>query len=247
MNLTPHISQAVTAGKRPCLCSYCSVREICLPAQLNAFEMVAADQIVHLRKTIKKGNRLFRASMKFHAIYTIRSGFFKTTLNTVHGDVHLLNFHMKGDSMGLDGIAFSRYQSDAVALEDSEVCVIPFDEIEQLSRNSPSFQRHFLQRLSQEIVREHQGLRLLSQLTALQRVAGFVHTMSHRLHAQGFSRHELLLRMTRIEMAQHLGLTQETVCRTLTKLCNSGVLSINRRHLHILNMPALDRMTGNQV
>jgi len=214
---------------------------------MNEFEVEAANRIVQLRKTIKKGNRLFKTGMKFHAIFTIRSGFFKTTLNSAQGDVQLLSFHMKGDSLGWDGMAFEHYQSDAVALEDSEVCVIPMHEIEQLSRISPVFQRHFLQRLSQEMVREHHAFRLMYQLTALQRVSGFIQSLSQRLHARGFSRYHLLLRMTRIEMAQYLGLTQETVCRTLTKLSGTGVLSINQRHLHILNMPALERITGHQV
>ena len=229
----------------PYRCANCHARVVCLPAHLNEFELEAVHQIVQLRKSIKKGSRLFRAGMKFHAIYTVRAGFFKTSLHSAQGDVQLLGFHMKGDSMGLDGMATERYQSDAIALEDSEVCVIPFQDIEQLSRISPAFQRHFLQRLSQEIVREHQGSRMLSHMTALQRVAGFIQGLSQRLHACGFSRHDVLLRMTRIDMGQFLGLTQETVCRTLTKLAGNGVVAIDRRHLRILNMAALERITSS--
>lgn len=188
MNLTPIISKAFVASTHPNHCDHCNACDVCLPAHMNEFEMEAANRIVQLRKTIKKGNRLFKTGMKFHAIYTIRSGFFKTTLNSAQGHIQLLSFHMKGDSLGWDGMAFELYQSDAVAL------------------------------------------------------VGF--GLSQRLHARGFSRYDLLLRMTRIEMAQYLGLTQETVCRTLTKLSGTGVLSINQRHLHILNMPALERITG---
>ena len=219
----------------------------CLSAKMNEAELEAANSIVQLRKTIKKGSRLYKVGMGFHAVYAIRSGFFKTTSSKQDGKVYLIDFYMQGDRLGLDGISHGKHLSDAVALEDSEVCVIPFYEIEKLSRVSTSYQRHFLQTLSKDIFRENDNQRLLSQMSAVERVATFIQNLMRKSRTRGFSRSEILLRMTRVEMAQYLGLTQETICRTLTKLVETGVIRINQRHLQVLNDAALERITGISI
>ncbi len=223
-------------------CTNCRSRTFCLPENLNELELKDANQLVQLRKRIKKGNHLFQTGMKFHAVYTIRTGFFKTTTHTANGKIQLLRFHMNGESMGLDGIAYQQYQSNSVALEDSEVCVIPFNEIEKLSRNSVAFQRHFHHRLSVEIVRENRELAMREKLSALERVARFILNLSDRYSSRGFSKFELILRMSRIEIGHHLGLTQETVCRAFSKLITSGIISLKNRELKIVNTLALEKL-----
>jgi len=76
-------------------------------------------------------------------VYAARSGFFKTKLLLEDGREQVTGFHMAGELMGMDGIGTERHTCDAVALEDSEVCIIPFERLESLSREMEALQRHF--------------------------------------------------------------------------------------------------------
>jgi len=236
--------EETTHSKVKISCANCHARAFCLPKNISDYEVERINRLVQMRRTIKKGSKLIKAHMPFHAIYAIRTGFFKTTLRAEGGQEHLVGFQMVGDCLGLDGIAKQEHVADVTALEDSDICVLPYNEIENLSRVSPAFQRHFIQILSQEIVRENYNLLMLSQMSAEERVAHFIQNLTHRLRDRGFSCSEVLLRMTRVEMGQYLGLQLETISRTLSKLSKNGVLDIQQRHLRILDKGALERITG---
>jgi len=91
-------------------------------------------------------------------------------------------------------------------------------------------------------VREHGVMLLLGGMRAEERVAAFLLNLVQRLHARGFSRSELVLRMTREEIGSYLGLKLETVSRTFSKLAEDGVIEVRSRHLRILNADALHAM-----
>jgi CRP/FNR family transcriptional regulator len=146
---------------------------------------------------------------------------------------------MAGEVIGLDGIVNDRHACDAVALEDAEVCVMPFDRIEELSRDINALQHHVLKIMSREIVREHGVMLLLGSMRAEERLAAFLLNLVQRLHARGFSRSELVLRMTREEIGSYLGLKLETVSRTFSKFAEEGIIEVHQRHVHILNAEAL--------
>src|SRR6476620_7613229 len=141
-------------------CSNCSLRELCLPIGLSPEEMSKLDDLVFVRRPVKRGEHLFRVGEPFDSLYAARSGFFKTKLLLEDGRDQVTGFHMAGELMGMDGIGTERHTCDAVALEDSEVCVIPFERLEGLSREMEALQRHFHKVMSREIVREH-GVMLL--------------------------------------------------------------------------------------
>jgi CRP/FNR family transcriptional regulator len=151
---------------------------------------------------------------------------------------------MAGEIMGLDGIVHEHHTCDAVALEDAEVCVIPFGRIEELSREVPALQRHVHQIMSREIVRENGVMLLLGSMRAEERLAVFLLNLVQRLHARGFSRSEVLLRMTREEIGSYLGLKLETISRTLSKFMEDGILDVQQRQLRILDADALERIVN---
>lgn len=115
-------------------CSSCNLRELCLPVGLNNEELGKLDSLIAGRRRIKRGATLYKSGDPFTAIYAIRTGFFKTEVNTPDGREQVTGFQMMGEIMGLDGIVQDQHSCDAIALEDSEVCIMPFDRIEELSR-----------------------------------------------------------------------------------------------------------------
>ncbi len=228
-------------------CSNCNLRELCMPVLLNEVELQRIDEVVATRRPIKRGATLFRSGDKFTSLYAIRTGFFKTTVATDDGREQVTGFQMAGEVIGLDGIVNEYHHCDAVALEDAEVCVMPFDRLEELSREVNALQHHVHKIMSREIVREHGVMLLLGSMRAEERVAAFLLNLVKRLHARGFSRSELVLRMTREEIGSYLGLKLETVSRTFSKFAEDGIVEVKQRHLRIVDADALERIVNPQV
>ena len=220
-------------------CSNCNLRELCMPMDLTADELDRIDAVVGVRRKVKRGATLFRNGEKFTSLYAIRTGFFKTCLIAEDGRDQVTGFQMAGEVIGLDGIVNDRHACDAVALEDAEVCVMPFDRIEELSRDINALQHHVHKIMSREIVREHGVMLLLGSMRAEERLAAFLLNLVQRLHARGFSRSELVLRMTREEIGSYLGLKLETVSRTFSKFAEEGIIEVHQRHVHIIDADAL--------
>lgn len=225
-------------------CSNCNLRELCLPLGLNAQEIDKLETVISTRKRIKRGSALFSAGEKFTSLYAVRSGFFKTRITTADGRDQVTGFQMTGEIIGLDGIVSDRHSCDAIALEDAEVCVMPFDQVEELSREFTTLQHHIHKIMSREIVRDHSVMLLLGSMRAEERLAAFLLNLVQRLHARGFSQSELVLRMTREEIGSYLGMKLETVSRTFSKFVEEGIIEVKQRYVHIKNTEALRQIVN---
>ncbi len=218
-----------------------------MPLGLNESEMERVDEVVATRRKVARGENLFRNGDKFNALFAIRTGFFKTRISAEDGRDQVTGFQMAGEIIGLDGIVSDHHTCDAVALEDAEVCVMPFDRIEELSREITSLQRHVHKIMSREIVRENGVMLLLGSMRAEERLAAFLLNLVQRLHARGFSQSELVLRMTREEIGSYLGLKLETVSRTFSKFVEEGIVEVKQRHVRILNADGLKLIVNAQT
>jgi len=215
-----------------------------MPLGLSAQELQRIDELVATRRKVRRGSALFRSGDAFDSLYAVRTGFFKSSSIAEDGREQVTGFQMAGEIIGLDGIVADAHTCDAVALEDAEVCVMPFDRVAELSREVPALQRHVHRIMSREIVREHGVMLLLGTMRAEERLAAFLLNLVQRLHARGFSRSELVLRMTREEIGSYLGLKLETVSRTFSKLADDGIIEVRHRHLSILDAQALTRLAN---
>lgn len=227
-------------------CSNCNLRELCLPLGLNEHELEKLDELVSARKRMKRGDHLYHAGQAFDSIYAIRSGFFKTDVLIEDGRDQVTGFQMTGELLGLDGISSESHTCNAVALEDSEVCVIPFSHLEGLSREIHALQHHFHKVMSREIVRDHGVMMLLGTMRAEERLATFLLNLSQRFTARGFSPAEFNLRMTREEIGSYLGLKLETVSRAFSRFNEEGLIAVQQRHIRILNTPGLKKLMTHQ-
>ena len=245
--ITPVGAAALNPHTIKVACSNCNLRELCMPLGLSATELDKIDDVVASRRKVKRGATLFRNGEKFTSLFAIRTGFFKTCVASEDGRDQVTGFQMAGEIVGLDGIVNDHHTCDAVALEDAEVCVMPFDRIEELSREVNSLQRHVHKIMSREIVRENGVMLLLGSMRAEERLAAFLLNLVQRLHARGFSQSELVLRMTREEIGSYLGLKLETVSRTFSKFVEDGIVEVKQRHVRILNTEALKDIVNPKV
>ena len=225
-------------------CSSCNLRELCLPIGLTQPDLERLDQLVAVRKRVHRGQPLFCAGDPFQSIYAVRTGFFKTSVSTPDGRDQVTGFQMAGELLGLDGIGTEKHHCDAVALEDSQVCVIPFSDLEGLSREFTDLQRQFHKVMSREIVRDHGVMLLLGSMRAEERLAAFLLNLAQRLKARGFSSQAIVLRMTREEIGSYLGLKLETVSRIFSRFQDEGWLEVKQRAIRIVDDAALRKLVN---
>ena len=240
------LSQEISLTVIKTACSNCNLRELCLPFGLSTEELERLDDLVSTRRRIKRGDHLYRAGEAFDAIYAIRSGFFKTDVLLEDGRDQVTGFQMAGELLGLDGISTEHHTCNAIALEDSEICAIPFSRLEVLSREIHTLQHHFHKVMSREIVRDHGVMMLLGTMRAEERLAAFLLNLSQRFTARGFSHAEFYLRMTREEIGSYLGLKLETVSRAFSKFQEEGYIAVQQKHIRILNVNGLKALMNHQ-
>lgn len=225
-------------------CSNCNLRELCLPVGLTSDELSRVETLVATRRKLKRGELLFRTGDRFESLYALRLGFLKSTLTSSDGHEQVTGFHMAGEIVGLDGISADTHTCDTVALEDTEVCVLPFERIEEYSQTLPALQTHLHKVMSREIVREHGVMLLLGSMRAEERLAAFLLNLSQRFEARGYSRSEFVLRMTRAEIGSYLGLKLETVSRCLSRFSQDNLIEVDQKHIRLLDVDGLRKTVG---
>lgn len=223
-------------------CSSCRLRELCLPIGLDQDGLGRLDSLINRRQRVRAGQHIYRAGNPFHFLYAIRSGFFKAYAVDNEGLERINGFHMGGEIMGLDAISEDVHTSHAVALEDGEVCEIPFTSLEDLIREVPPLQHQFHKIMSREIAQDHHVMKLLGSMTAEQRLVVFLLNLSARFAALGFSATDIHLKMSREEIGNYLGLKLETISRTFSKLQADGFIGIDRRQVAIHSLEKLKRL-----
>jgi CRP/FNR family transcriptional regulator, anaerobic regulatory protein len=142
---------------------------------------------------------------------------------------------MAGELLGMDAISAEKHHCDAIALEDSEVCDIPFHRLEELFGQVPTLLHHFHRIMSQEIMREQNVMLLLGNMRAEQRFAAFLVNLSSRYAARGYSATDFQLRMSREDIGNYLGLTIESISRLLSRFKKLGWLKVDKREVQLLD------------
>lgn len=225
-------------------CSACSMHQLCLPMGLDAVDMAKLDNIIGQRRRVARDERLYQMDQPFRSLYAIRFGHFKTLQVNPGGEQQITGFQMAGELLGMDAISGDRHHCDAVALEDSEVCEIPFSRLEDLFGQMPTLLRHFHRIMSQEIMREQNVMLLLGNMRAEQRFAVFLTNLSSRYAARGYAPYNFQLRMSREDIGNYLGLTIESISRILSRFKKQDLLAVNKREVIILDPIRLRAMAA---
>ena len=235
---TDHSSPAVDAVA----CSNCALRDVCMPTDLTPADFERLDALVCRSRKINRGETLHRRGDAFRNLYAIKAGAFKTVLSLRDGREQITGFHIAGEPLGLDGIHASEHTADAIALEDGMLCIIPFGRLERLCGEMRAMQRHLHRLMSGEIVRSSQLMALLGSMRAEERVSAFLLNLSERLRALHHAHLEFKLRMSREEIGSYLGMTLETVSRTLSRFQDDKLIEVRGKLIRILDADRLQRV-----
>ncbi|MCA8236071.1 fumarate/nitrate reduction transcriptional regulator Fnr [Burkholderia cenocepacia] len=223
-------------------CSSCAMRHLCMPQGLAPEALSRLESVICAARPVKRGEALFREGDAFDNLYAVRSGSLKTVATRHDGREQVTGLHLAGEALGLDGICDDTHPRTAVALEDSSVCVIPYSALKALCSEAGSMQLRMHKLMSEQIVRETSQTMLLGSLNAEERVAAFLLDVSSRYLKRGYSPSEFNLRMTREDIGSYLGMTLETVSRTLSKFQKRGLIEMQGRHVQIVDFDGLQHL-----
>jgi CRP/FNR family transcriptional regulator, anaerobic regulatory protein len=240
---TLHTPPAATNGDA---CMTCAMRQFCA---MNPYEFARTrqmDELVLCQRPAKKGEALYRVGDTFNNLYAVRTGSFKKVSLLSDGREQVTGFYLAGEPLGLDGISTGKYASDAIALEDSTVCIMPFERLEVLSREIKAVSQNVYRVLSAEVVRDGNLMMMLGTMTAEERVATFLLDLSRRLQRRAYSSTEFVLRMTREETGSFLGIKLETVSRTLSRFQKEGLIEVHGKEVRIVDLEGL-RAAGHET
>ena len=205
----------------------------------NLFQMVNR---MAGRRRVSQGELLYCERDRFEFIYAVHSGSFKSTLALHDGSEQVKHFHVAGELLGLDGVADGHHASGAAALEDSEISMVSYTHLTELTGSLNDVQQAIIRLISREIVRGNCHMVMLGSLNASQRLAAFLLNQSRELSARGYSDVEFHLKMTRGDIGSFLGLTLETISRSFTDLQQQRLLKVDRRHIIILDLDGLTKV-----
>jgi CRP/FNR family transcriptional regulator len=203
---------------------------VCLPRGVAQ----SPDAPVYARKRLKRDDVLCRMGAPLESLYAVRNGFFESRTTVQDGREQVTGFHMPGDIVGVEAMASGMRGAAVFALEDAEVCVIPYARLDH-----PLVQRHLRKAMTDELVRARGMMLALGMLSADERIAAFLVGFSRRMRELGYARDDFYLRMKRHDIGSYLGVSLETVSRTLTRFRRAGVIAVAQKHIRILDMPAL--------
>lgn len=230
--------------RRRVACSACGLYRLCLPSGLDEAQCRRLERLIVRRRPLQRGECLFRRGAPFRSIFAIRAGALKTWVPVQGGAQRIVGFHFPGELLGLDAISTGRHSHTAEALEATGVCEVPFEALEHLARELAGLQRQMFRIMSNEIA-QAQGRRVpLSRGSARAQLALFLLSISMRLRQRGFLDTEYHLSMSRTDIANHLGVAVETVCRVLAQFQEDGVLLVHRRFIRLLDLARLRAIAG---
>jgi CRP/FNR family transcriptional regulator, anaerobic regulatory protein len=209
-------------------CGSCAMNPLCHSRAVAA----GSPSPVAFHWRLERGGKLYTVGSRRDRLYALRAGFLKVVVPDISG-CHIVRFLLPGDVAALDAFAGGVHVTEAVALEDCEVCVIPAERIDLLAACNGGVGKLELALLAAGLADADCHGAAVARLTASQRVARFLLDLSRRWSERGFSAARFRLPMGRREIGEHLGLTMETVSRVLSGLRERGIIALPRNEIEI--------------
>ncbi|MDO8449341.1 MAG: Crp/Fnr family transcriptional regulator [Rhodoferax sp.] len=198
-------------------CRHCGIRDMVLFGDLDEpdFDMlhVPIDQL-----ELKEAASLYAERSPSQGIFTLRTGMIKLVRVTTDGRQRIVRVLRPGDVAGLEALATSRYDSEAVALTDVAVCRIPLDVIHTLEASSEHLHRRLTLKWQQALKEADDWLADLNFGTARQRVCNFILKMRSPTDSR------VAMLFSRDDMGAMLDLKPETISREVTRLVREEVI-----------------------
>lgn len=239
MSDKPSISEI---GHKETSCEDCSLFNLCFAHDISAEEREEINRVLKRQQPVERSDHLFHGGQSAKTVSVVRSGSVKAYQLSHEGDEIVSGFYLPGEILGLDALSNEKHPGFAVALEDSRTCEIPFKDFIAMLQSSPKLNQVMLRLLSEEMAETRELLLVVGRLDARTRVALFLMSMSRRLARRNQDPDQFRLTMDRRDIANYLGLTIETVSRTLSALQREKVIEVRGKLVRVLDRDSLEEM-----
>jgi len=203
-----------------------------------------SDALQPNRRLVRAGDVIYQAGERFQNLYILNSGFCKIVNLSADGREQVVGLKFRGDWLGFDGIANTRYTCDAIAMDTSDVWVIAYESLLAACAARPALMTVLHEAMSREISGERDSLMSVCTLPADARVADFLRYWAESLAKRGLRCDQITLRMTRAEIGNYLGMTLETVSRALSKLARDKVIGFAEKGRRDVQIPDVNALTA---
>jgi CRP-like cAMP-binding protein len=194
-----------------------------------------------LREIFRQGEPIFRQGEPAGKIYRIQTGTVRLCRYSPDGRRHIVNFLIPGDLMALG--QGQDHPVTAEALGEVVVTAYARATFERLTHEDMRVRAELLRHMSDDLLAAQQHMFVLGCQTAKERVVSFLLKLAERRELAAGDRMELA--MGRQDIADHLGLTIETVSRVMTALRSGGLIFIpHPHHIVLRDIGALRRMAA---
>ncbi|MDF9801381.1 DNA-binding response OmpR family regulator [Catalinimonas alkaloidigena] len=190
-------------------------------------------------KTYKKKKGIFQEGVKADMLYFLSKGKAKTFKTTEDGKEFITGIFQAGDFFGFMPLLSEKdtYTETAIALEDTEVCLIPQEDFFKFLYSNRSVANKFIKMLSNNLMEREEQLLQVSYFSVRQRVAEVLLRVSEQSSRQDGTLPEVTL--TREDLASLIGTVKETVIRTLADFKEESLITIDRKGITILDKEGL--------
>lgn len=215
-------------------CCGCQAESFCFQTLFCGEQLKHFKDAVKIKGPFRRGDVIYRAGVPFSSLYFIQQGSVKTEVCTVSGVVEVTAFQLVGELLGLDAIGCEYYPADAIALEETWLCQLPFSQIKSMCSACDEFQQALILRLGRTLNADVYQWALARNLKAKQKVAWFIFDLFKRIRSrQASDLHTIPLPMRKTDIANYLGLAPESLSRALHALEEEGVIVNHAKHIHL--------------
>jgi CRP/FNR family transcriptional regulator, anaerobic regulatory protein len=219
-------------------CRVCDLQPVCLPWDMEPEERRLLDRIVEHPRPLQKGEYLYRAGDALQGIYALRSGIFKSLQADGAGNRRILGFGLPGELLGVDGVYSQRHTSDAVALMESAVCVLPYQQLAALLGSSERLRELILRLASMG------NAPSMREGSAERRVANFLLDLTLRCEAHGNAPTHSAFPIPDSDIAAHLQLDIREVTRIFAHFQGEGLIARDKGNLGVRDAQSLGRIAN---
>lgn len=220
-------------------CSDCAMQKICVPHDVDLATLGSLETVIQSARSLRRGQFVYSTGHELRYLFAVRSGVVKTVMRNADGKEQIIGMYGPGDALGLDGLAAGRYALDAVALQDTTVCLIPYNQFRQMCQDIPAVQQRLIEIMGYRLVRDA----CMKMLTCVQpveaRIVSFLLETADDNARRGFSPREFTIGMTRAEIGNYLGTSLETVSRVISALSRDGLIEARGKRIRVLDFDRL--------
>jgi CRP/FNR family transcriptional regulator, anaerobic regulatory protein len=232
-----------SGATRAVACTHCELSGfLSLIEEMLVIKVDLFDTMLLRKQSLLKGESLFRKDQPFYGIFAVQKGSFKSYAQPLGGDEQVLGFHFPGEILGLESLMSPSYKCTIRALESSAVCQLNLKNQDIPEEFLARFQQQKIEILTRQINWERRQSLLAARQTAEERMAVFLFNLSERFAERNIGGDEFFLPMLRSDIASYLGLSMETVSRTLSRFREQNLLSIKGKRVRLLDIPCIRSM-----